>query len=245
MVVNIAAILMKKKPLLKDFNWRKFIVILSVFTVITILPIVVYLYLSKTTQSVAVTITDDFITLDLIDQENSFGYTLSSGQISISKLSDGEVCVGSTECSSGACSTFYVDSDGDGYGDPSVSVKVCGSNAPSGYTTNNTDCYDSNANARPGQTTCYSSHRGDGSYDYDCNGSNNTCSSCYSFSGGSSRPCSGACNGTYVYGSRTLRGCGASGNTSTSTTCYNQIGCTSQRPGSYYKKGSSCTMTCK
>ena len=33
------------------------------------------------------------------------------------------------------------------------------------------DCYDSNANARPGQTAWFNAHRGDGSFDYDCSGS--------------------------------------------------------------------------
>ncbi len=33
-----------------------------------------------------------------------------------------------------------------------------------------TDCYDSNANAYPGQTAWFTTNRGDGSFDYDCNG---------------------------------------------------------------------------
>jgi hypothetical protein len=33
------------------------------------------------------------------------------------------------------------------------------------------DCYDNNANAKPGQTAWFTTNRGDGSYDYDCNGS--------------------------------------------------------------------------
>jgi len=32
------------------------------------------------------------------------------------------------------------------------------------------DCYDSNANARPNQTAYFTVHRGDGSFDYNCNG---------------------------------------------------------------------------
>lgn len=34
-----------------------------------------------------------------------------------------------------------------------------------------TDCYDNNANAHPGQTSYFSTDRGDGSYDYNCDGS--------------------------------------------------------------------------
>lgn len=32
------------------------------------------------------------------------------------------------------------------------------------------DCYDANANAKPGQTSYFTTNRGDGSFDYDCNG---------------------------------------------------------------------------
>lgn len=35
------------------------------------------------------------------------------------------------------------------------------------------DCYDDNANAKPGQTTHFSTDRGDGSFDYNCDGNNN------------------------------------------------------------------------
>jgi hypothetical protein len=47
--------------------------------------------------------------------------------------------------------TFYIDHDADGYGDPSdvYSVLTCG-DAPSGYVTDNTDCNDLAATAYPG-----------------------------------------------------------------------------------------------
>lgn len=43
---------------------------------------------------------------------------------------------------------YYADSDGDGFGDPNVSVLDCV--APSGYVDNATDCNDNNGNAYPG-----------------------------------------------------------------------------------------------
>ena len=67
-------------------------------------------------------------------------------------------------------STYYADSDGDGYGDASATAVSC--SAPSGYVSNDSDCYDSNADANPTQAGYFDVDRGDGSYDYDCNGVN-------------------------------------------------------------------------
>ncbi len=57
-------------------------------------------------------------------------------------------CDGQTD--EGVQSTFYADSDGDGYGDPAVFVMAC--SAPDGYLADNTDCDDSDAAEFPGQT---------------------------------------------------------------------------------------------
>jgi len=47
--------------------------------------------------------------------------------------------------------TYYADADGDGFGNPAVSTTVnCGSPAPSGYVSDNTDCNDANGNIYPG-----------------------------------------------------------------------------------------------
>jgi hypothetical protein len=74
------------------------------------------------------------------------------------------------ENNSVGCTTFYLDADGDGYG-TTASRCQCGPNAGSGYdVTNNTDCYDANVDARPGQTVFFYDDRGDGSWDYNCDG---------------------------------------------------------------------------
>ena len=44
--------------------------------------------------------------------------------------------------------TFYADSDGDGYGNPDITISNCG--APIGYTDNSLDCNDSDSNVYPG-----------------------------------------------------------------------------------------------
>jgi hypothetical protein len=85
------------------------------------------------------------------------------------------VChVGYADCDSNpqngceALTVYYLDADGDQYGTSATSKQAC--TQPSGYSTNGGDCYDSNANAHPGQTAYFTTQRGDGSFDYDCDG---------------------------------------------------------------------------
>ncbi len=58
--------------------------------------------------------------------------------------------------------TFYTDADGDGFGDPASSVKVC--ETPAGYVADATDCDDGDAATNPGAEEV----PGDG-VDNDCN----------------------------------------------------------------------------
>lgn len=67
------------------------------------------------------------------------------------------------------CPIYYWDLDGDGYGDDALAEAVCGEPLP-GMVRNGDDCYDGNADARPGQERVFAVHRGDGSFDYDCMG---------------------------------------------------------------------------
>ena len=66
-------------------------------------------------------------------------------------------CNGQTD--EGAGTTYYQDSDGDGYGNPAVSTQAC--SQPAGYVANNTDCNDSDPKEHPGQTW-YKDADGDG-----------------------------------------------------------------------------------
>jgi hypothetical protein len=70
------------------------------------------------------------------------------------------------------CLDFYYDGDGDTYGIRGGQQCWCedGAYPYTGLTAD--DCYDSNASANPGQTSYFTNDRGDGSYDYNCSGSN-------------------------------------------------------------------------
>ncbi|MBM4390748.1 MAG: putative metal-binding motif-containing protein [Deltaproteobacteria bacterium] len=67
--------------------------------------------------------------------------------------------------------SYYADADGDGYG-AGAAVAAC--DPPSGYAATDDDCYDASDDAYPGQADCFDTDRGDGSYDYDCDGANDT-----------------------------------------------------------------------
>lgn len=57
--------------------------------------------------------------------------------------------------------TYYRDSDGDGFGDPNSTTTACSSTPPSGYTSNNTDCNDNDESVNTPQTY-YKDGDGDG-----------------------------------------------------------------------------------
>ena len=66
------------------------------------------------------------------------------------------------------CSEFYKDVDGDTYGVSGPTQCWCDDGASPWTGLDTSDCYDSNANAYPGQSSFFTGARGDGSYDYDC-----------------------------------------------------------------------------
>ena len=72
-------------------------------------------------------------------------------------------------CSGGTMKTYYLDDDSDGHA-VNVSTTGCGP-APAKYITGPVDdCDDQSGDVFPGQTRFFALHRGDGSFDYDCNG---------------------------------------------------------------------------
>lgn len=69
------------------------------------------------------------------------------------------------------CFTVWPDADGDGFGDKwGDPIAVCDGVIPEGYVANHSDCYDGNPDVFPGQTEFFHRDRGDGSFDYDCDG---------------------------------------------------------------------------
>lgn len=68
----------------------------------------------------------------------------------------------------GGIPVWYEDADNDEYGNPEKSVLRLWK--PQEYVANKKDCYDKNAEAKPHQTKYFREHRGDGLYDYNCDG---------------------------------------------------------------------------
>jgi hypothetical protein len=140
-----------------------------------------------------------------------------------------------SDASVGGPSRWYLDADGDGFGTPSSWVEVC--TQPVGYVGDANDCYDDNIRAYPGETTYYHGDRGDGSWDYDCDGSETQVyphpSGCHPGRGGCSDPSDGwsgsvpACGetGTYATGCHRLgpllsgSGCGPDSTSSLTQSC--------------------------
>ena len=66
---------------------------------------------------------------------------------------------------------WFQDADGDGYGNETVRLRRA--QQPPGFVANSLDCFDRNPDVKPGQERHFTRHRGDGSFDYDCDGKEN------------------------------------------------------------------------
>ena len=75
-------------------------------------------------------------------------------------------CTGTT-CVGCANTAYYLDGDGDGYGNPAQKQEAC--IPPAGYVANSLDCDDADPAARPGQVAFFNvPTKGTKSFDYNC-----------------------------------------------------------------------------
>jgi hypothetical protein len=76
------------------------------------------------------------------------GASATGGTVVVGAGSAGSGGTGGSGGSTCQPHTWYADADGDGYGDPNSTEESC--QPPEGYVSNADDCYDGNAEARPG-----------------------------------------------------------------------------------------------
>jgi hypothetical protein len=82
------------------------------------------------------------------------------------------------DCDGGACTLFYQDADGDGYGnmygmtsDSTAKLGCTNQTPPGGYVVDHTDCDDGDPNVHPGQTMYFAvKSKGLHIWDYNCDG---------------------------------------------------------------------------
>ncbi len=90
------------------------------------------------------------------------------------KLRDGEACVASDECATGACRTYLPDEDGDGFGSTGspAAFNRCDPTPmpPTGFTTSGGDCCDIDPGAHPSVAAYSTSRDRCGSFDWNCSG---------------------------------------------------------------------------
>lgn len=129
------------------------------------------------------------------------------------------------------CTTYYRDYDDDGYGS-TLSRCTC---TPVGHYTsyNSSDCYDTNDDAYPGVSAWHTSSRGDGSYDYSCDGSQEKR---YPSRAGSCALLTDACGADNGWSS-SAPSCGSTGTW--------KSGCYLTLSGCYWSSSSSRTQSCR
>ena len=107
-------------------------------------------------------------------QDGSGVECVNEKPVNIPEVCDGQDndCNGSVDPENAdGCTTYFLDGDSDGYGSSTTPGKCLCSKSGNYKVTDKSDCYDGNGNAHPNQGGWFKVHRGDGSYDYDCNGS--------------------------------------------------------------------------
>jgi hypothetical protein len=97
----------------------------------------------------------------------------SSAGLSVCALKDLQACTSNAACASDNCVSYYVDADGDGWGNTADPIRICNepsAAAPSGFSTKSGDCCDTDAAAHPGSTLYSSTPDACGSFDINCDG---------------------------------------------------------------------------
>jgi len=152
---------------------------------------------------------DDATSAQTCTGAHTCAFTLPGLNLAACRLKDLQACHTNSDCASLLCQTFYVDHDGDGYGDSNTTISFCevqGATPPVGYVAQGGDCCDSDANAFPGQTKYFTAADRCGSWDFNCDGTIQGSNGLSSYGTVPSTEC-----GTTVHGS--------------CTTCTNTISC--------------------
>ena len=139
-------------------------------------------------------------------------------------VANGGACTSDAQCVSGICGT---NADGDGF----FSLAALHSGTCQASSLPYTDCYDANALVYPGSTTCSTTDRGDGSFDFNCSSSETTCGTTRDYSCSSILLTNDYCDGSLTCQSGTVTayssssaacgavGCTCSGSLTRGTSC--------------------------
>ncbi len=98
------------------------------------------------------------------------GAYCTAGNSCLRDEGDGRPCSQACECASNTCTTFFRDSDGDGFGAATAPAKFCGTAAPTGYSGNSADCCDTDSRANPAGGPSGVPRQGCGGFDFNCDG---------------------------------------------------------------------------
>ncbi|MFM1771028.1 MAG: hypothetical protein RLZZ71_170, partial [Bacteroidota bacterium] len=113
--------------------------------------------LPEANENFTITLTDP-VNVSILDAIGNV--TITDNEV-ISEVCNGLDDNGNGQIDEGVLNTYYADTDGDGYGNPSSTIEAC--SAPSGYVINNTDCNDVSAAISP-STVWYLDADNDGYY---------------------------------------------------------------------------------
>lgn len=101
-----------------------------------------------------------------INFNNGFGeYVLALLKEAINKANCLATC---NDDGSYGCEMWYIDNDGDGFGNPQDGIEVCDGSSPHGRSKDGTDCNDEDDQVYPGAMCDYNTHCPNNVYDNNC-----------------------------------------------------------------------------